>query len=60
MKLLNFSGMSKKLNERSRSSIYRDVERGDLPRPIKIGRSVFWIEEQIDQHLQSLSKISND
>jgi predicted DNA-binding transcriptional regulator AlpA len=59
MKLLNFSGMSKKLNERSRSSIYRDVERGDLPRPIKIGRSVFWIEEQIDQHLQSLSKISD-
>ena len=59
MKLLSFSGMSKKLDDRSRSSIYRDVERGDLPKPIKIGRSVFWIEEQIDQYLQSLCEISD-
>lgn len=45
---LTFSDLQAKLGGRGRSSIYRDVEQGRLPKPIKFGSRLFWIEADID------------
>lgn len=57
MKYLNLSQLSEKLGNRSRSSIYRDIEYGRLPQPIHIGGRIYWPESQIDDWLL---KLSND
>lgn len=34
---------------RSRSSIYADIDRGEFPKPIKLGaRAVGWLEKEIE------------
>lgn len=48
MNYLSFEELRKKLGGRGRTTIYRDVERGDLPKPIKLGNRNFWIESQVD------------
>lgn len=45
---LSFEDLREKLGGRGRTTIYRDVERGDLPKPIKLGNRNFWIESQVD------------
>lgn len=50
---ISFEKLRTKLGGRSRSSIYRDVERGHLPAPLKIGHRVFWIEQEIDEFLNN-------
>ena len=38
---------------RSRSSIYADIERGEFPKPIKLGpRAVGWLEVEIDDWIK--------
>ena len=51
MKYLSFNELSLKLGGRSRSTIYRDVELGRLPKPIKIGGRIYWLEQKIDEVL---------
>ncbi len=48
---ISFAELCDKLGGRSRSSIYRDLERGRLPIPVKIGARLYWCEEEIDDHL---------
>ncbi len=48
---ISFAELSDKLGGRSRSSIYRDLEQGRLPNPVKIGARLYWCEEEIDGHL---------
>lgn len=43
-----------KLGGRSRSSIYRDVQAGRLPKPIKRGAHPRWVEEEVDAALERL------
>ena len=43
--------LSRKLGDRSRSSIYRDLEEGRLPQPIRLGTRLYWIEDQVDDHI---------
>ena len=39
---------------RSRSSIYADIERGEFPKPIKLGlRAVGWLDSEIEAWIQS-------
>ena len=38
----------------SRSSIYLRMERGDFPRPVKIGRLNGWPEHEIDAWIETL------
>ena len=45
---LNLNQLSAKLGFRSRSSIYRDIESGTIPKPIKIGSRLYWIESVVD------------
>ena len=48
MKYLTFRQLQEKLGNRSRSSIYRDLEEGRLPNPRKLGGRLYWVEDQID------------
>lgn len=53
MKYLSFKELSDGLGGRSRSSIYRDVEAGRLPQPMKIGHRLFWKETEVEAYLAS-------
>lgn len=55
MRYLTLSDVQNIIGGRSRSSIYRDVERGYLPKPIKLGSRLYWNEQQILEQLQSHS-----
>ena len=48
MKYLNFSELRTKLGGRGRTTVYRDVEVGRLPKPIKLGGRLYWVEDQVD------------
>jgi predicted DNA-binding transcriptional regulator AlpA len=50
MKYLSFSKLQSKLGGRGRSTIYRDVELGRLPKPMKIGGRLYWVEADVDAH----------
>lgn len=42
--------------QRSRASIYRDIERGEFPRPLKLGRSSRWKMSEIMAHIDARSE----
>lgn len=48
MRYLTFADLRAKLGNRGRTTIYRDVDMGRLPKPIKIGSRLYWIEAEID------------
>jgi predicted DNA-binding transcriptional regulator AlpA len=48
MRYLTLSDLQAKLGGRGRSTIYRDVEAGRLPRPKKLGSRLYWLESEID------------
>lgn len=52
MKYLNINQMREKLGGRSVNSLYADVTNGELPKPIKLGNRNFWVEEEVDAHLE--------
>lgn len=49
MTYLSFGQLQAKLGNRSRSSVYRDLEAGRLPRPIKLGARLYWAESAVDE-----------
>ncbi|HCQ59832.1 MAG TPA: transcriptional regulator [Sulfitobacter sp.] len=53
MKYLNLNQLSDKMGGRSRSSLYRDVEEGRIPAPIKIGSRLYWVESAVDDAIAS-------
>lgn len=53
---LSFTQLQAKLGNRSRSSVYRDLEEGRLPKPVKLGARLYWPEDAIDAALEDLSK----
>lgn len=53
VKYLRFKDLCVKLGGRSRSSIYRDLENGRLPKPMRIGSRPYWIEDEIDEFLRN-------
>ena len=48
MRYLSFRDLQSKLGCRGRTTIYRDVENGRLPKPIKIGSRLYWSETEVD------------
>lgn len=58
MKYLNLTQLSEKVGGRSRSSIYRDCETGILPKPIKIGSRLYWVETQVDEAIAAANQIA--
>lgn len=55
-KYLNFNELRVKLGNRGRTSIYRDIELGRLPKPMKFGARLYWKEAEIDAILDGLSE----
>ena len=53
---LSFSQLQAKLGNRGRTSIYRDLEAGRLPKPVKLGARLYWPEDAIDAAIADLSK----
>ena len=51
MRYLNFRDLQAKLGGRGRTTIYRDVELGRLPKPVKLGSRLYWNEAEIDAAL---------
>ena len=49
MKYLNFTELRTKLGGRGRTTVYRDIEFGRLPKPNKLGGRLYWIDSQVDE-----------
>jgi prophage regulatory protein len=49
MTYLNLNQLSAKMGNRSRSSIYRDVDNKRIPPPLKLGSRLYWVENEIDE-----------
>ena len=50
-KLINQNQLSKKLGDRSRSSIYRDVANKKLPEPIRLFGRLYWVDAAVDEKI---------
>ena len=48
-KYLTLDQLRAKLGGRGRTSIYRDIELGRLPKPMKLGARLYWLESEIDE-----------
>ena len=55
MKYLSFREVQEKLGGRGRTTIYRDIESGRLPKPLKFGSRLYWIEADVDAAVQGFS-----
>lgn len=55
-KYLNFNELRAKLGNRGRTSIYRDIELGRLPKPMKFGARLYWKEADIDALMNGLAE----
>jgi prophage regulatory protein len=58
MKYLSFLELRQKLGGRGRTTVYRDVEEGRLPKPIKLGGRLLWVESQVDEALNSMLHVA--
>ncbi len=54
MKYLSFTELRAKLGGRGRTTVYRDIEFGRLPKPIKLGGRLYWIEDQVDDAMANV------
>ena len=55
MQYLSFRDLQTKLGNRGRTTIYRDIDQGRLPKPTKIGSRLYWNEADIDAAIASLA-----
>lgn len=53
MKYLSFHDLQNKLGGRGRTTIYRDVELGRLPKPVKIGSRLYWNEADVEATIET-------
>lgn len=60
MKYLNFTELRAKLGGRGRTTVYRDIEFGRLPKPLKLGGRLYWIESQVDEALAEAQRVQAD
>lgn len=55
MKLINLKTLCEMLGGRSRTSVYRDIAQGKLPKPIKTGaNSSRWVASEIEACVRSM------
>ena len=59
MKYVSFEQLQEKLGGRSRSAIYVDLEKGRLPKPLKLGRRLYWEDSALDQYLIAMQEYQN-
>ncbi|MDC1198769.1 AlpA family phage regulatory protein [bacterium] len=51
MRYLSFRDLQAKLGGRGRTTIYRDVDLGRLPKPVKLGSRLYWNDDEVDEKL---------
>jgi predicted DNA-binding transcriptional regulator AlpA len=56
MTYLTFADLRAKLGNRGRTTIYRDVELGRLPKPRKIGSRLYWADSEIDAAMSAAAE----
>mgnify|MGYP001453372537 FL=1 len=59
MKYISFDQLQEKLGGRSRSAIYVDLEKGRLPKPLKLGRRLYWDDGELNQYLSAMMEDQN-
>ena len=59
MKYISFDQLQEKLGGRSRSAIYVDLEKGRLPKPLKLGRRLYWDDGELNQYLSAIMEDQN-
>lgn len=59
MRYLTFHDLRLKLGGRGRTTIYRDIEFGRLPKPIRLGGRNYWPEAEIDAALDALGELQS-
>lgn len=52
MRYLTMNQLQKLLGGRGRTTIYRDVDLGRLPKPMKLGSRLYWSEAEIEAALE--------
>jgi predicted DNA-binding transcriptional regulator AlpA len=57
MRYLTFDDLRLKLGGRGRSTIYRDIEFGRLPKPIRLGGRNYWPEAEVEAALDALGEL---
>ncbi|NKX44879.1 helix-turn-helix transcriptional regulator [Roseicyclus persicicus] len=57
MRLLDFNRLRQTLGGRSRSSVYRDIEAGRLPQPLRLGGRLYWVEAEVHAYLEELADV---
>ena len=57
MRYLTFRELQEKLGGRGRTTIYRDVQLGRLPKPLKIGARLLWVEKEVDEQIFALRQV---
>ena len=45
---ISFRDLQEKLGGRGRTTIYRDIELGRIPKPTKIGSRLYWDEAEVE------------
>ncbi|HCD5199869.1 TPA: AlpA family phage regulatory protein [Vibrio parahaemolyticus] len=55
MKLLTLRDV-RDMTQLSQSSIYKFISLGEFPKPLKIGATSRWVEDEVFQYLQELSE----
>ncbi|MCL5779091.1 transcriptional regulator [Limibaculum sp. FT325] len=64
MRYLTLDDLRGKLGGRSRNAIFADIDRGLLPRPIKLNQSHggrnYWLESEVDEAMARLSEAGRE
>lgn len=55
VRYLTFKDLQEKLGGRGRTTIYRDIDQGRLPRPKKLGARLYWAEGDIDAAISEMT-----
>ncbi len=55
MRLLTLNELRNVLGGRGRTTIYRDVAAGRLPKPIKIGGRLYWREDEVEAFVEEIA-----
>jgi prophage regulatory protein len=55
MHLYNFNQLRAVLGGRGRTTIYRDIDAGRLPQPLRLGGRLYWVEAEVDAFLEELA-----
>jgi len=55
MKLLTFDELRDALGGRGRTTVYRDIAQGRLPRPLRIGRRLYWNMDEVEAFVKEMA-----